>query len=203
MMSKFLRHTLAMLIAIPLAGVNLGCQGTSARAARRQSPPSSALAANPQPRAADATPIDLVEKAGSSKPASTKEEPARPICDPEDVQRILDEVGGRLAEASGSRGITFTFQSIYNPTPRSHHSDKGTIYVSCGMLKALTSKDELAAVLAMEMAEFLAEEQATTETASESPLAIATRLVKDSGYDQEKLRVVAARFDQKAPVSRL
>lgn len=72
----------------------------------------------------------------------------------------LEEVGSRLAAASSDTGMKFQFDSLYNPRPKTHHWADGRIYITTGMIEELKTPDDLAAVLALEMAQLLAEKKA-------------------------------------------
>lgn len=73
--------------------------------------------------------------------------------------KMLQPVGRDLARAAKEKNTEFDFSTLLNPNPRVHHTANGHIYVSSGLLERVANKDELAAVLALEMAEFLAEKE--------------------------------------------
>lgn len=79
--------------------------------------------------------------------------------------KLLQPVGRDLARVAKEKNTAFNFSTLLNPNPRVHHTANGHIYVSSGLLERVATKDELAAVLALEMAEFLAEKEAPTNSA--------------------------------------
>jgi hypothetical protein len=75
------------------------------------------------------------------------------------MYKQLAIVGRDLAKAAPVRDIKFEFLPLQNTQPRVHHNEGGKIYVTTGLLERVTDKNELAAILAMEMAESLIEQQ--------------------------------------------
>lgn len=80
------------------------------------------------------------------------------------ARKRLDAVAQRLAAAAADAGVKFQFDLVYNPRPRTYHFPDGHVYVSSGMLDELKSADDLAAVLALEMAQLLEEKKADQTT---------------------------------------
>ena len=67
------------------------------------------------------------------------------------VERI-SEIGNRIVKASGEEDMKYTFRVINDPTINAYSAAGGFIYVNTGLLDILESEDELAAILAHEIA---------------------------------------------------
>lgn len=121
------------------------------------------------------------------------------------IFKQLALVGRDLAEHAPSREITFEFLPLHNQQPRVHHTEDGQIYVTTGLLERVTDKNELAAILAIEMAEALSERetsdvamaaaegwtnrQATGDTIDR----LASRILSQAGYPATELSAARAK----------
>jgi hypothetical protein len=65
----------------------------------------------------------------------------------------VERIGEQLAITTTCRGCPFTFGTIVNKRPRVERTTQGQIVVSTGLLKELHSDEELAAILALQMAD--------------------------------------------------
>jgi len=68
------------------------------------------------------------------------------------LTKRVSKIGNRIVKALGQRNINYTFRIINDPTINAFSAAGGFIYVNTGLLDVLESKDELAAVLAHEIA---------------------------------------------------
>jgi predicted Zn-dependent protease len=91
----------------------------------------------------------------------------------------VEPIGEKLAAASSDKQMKFYFGYLENPSPRGQHTSNGHVFVTTGMLSQMTSAEELAGVLALEMAELLAEKQ-LEQTGSESSIIQAAATQADS-----------------------
>lgn len=183
-----------------------------ARAAARHDPSSdattSAVAERPTGR--------KLEQDGSVVPT--------PTVTPASLQ--LETVGRALAGSEDSKGIRFEFSPLQNPKPRVYHSAGGHIYVSSGLLERVSGTDELAGVLAIEMAEYLCEkrqsepsdapgmkvgdrstEELSAAFAAKAPDPrevdrIATGILRDAGYSSVEVPKVRDQLEKWYLVSR-
>lgn len=72
----------------------------------------------------------------------------------------LGKMGNLLAsqlEEKESEGLKIRFHVLHNPRPKIHHTSAGDIFVTDGMMAGLSSQQELAAVLAPEIAQLVEE----------------------------------------------
>lgn len=104
----------------------------------------------------------------------------------------LDNVGKRLAAAASDAGVKFQFDLVYNPRPRTYHFPDGHVYVSSGMLEELKTADDLAAVLALEMAQLLAEKKAAGSEIAK------TAAPATGAGDDFRLQALAAKESERA-----
>ncbi len=74
------------------------------------------------------------------------------LCSLPGTETYLREVGGRLVEVVNDPRWQFRFQIVDQPEPNAFAIPGGGIYVSRGLLPLLTREDELASVLAHEIA---------------------------------------------------
>lgn len=130
--------------------------------------PSSAPANVPAP----SEPLEPIAESPKKPSEPTPPPPIRvsnkPSDGPKEVQEprlhsSLGAVGRKLADNYPASGIRFEFESLYNPRPKIHHTADGHIYVSEGLLRALNDENELAALLAMEMARAIREKAPAAE----------------------------------------
>jgi beta-barrel assembly-enhancing protease len=71
----------------------------------------------------------------------------------ESLNRRISEIGNKISKACDkSQNIKYTFRIINDPTINAYAAAGGFIYVNTGLLDILDSEDELAAVLAHEIA---------------------------------------------------
>lgn len=70
----------------------------------------------------------------------------------EKLNRRINEIGNRVAKASNWPEIKYTFRIINDPTINAYAAAGGFVYVNTGLLDILESEDELAALLAHEIA---------------------------------------------------
>jgi len=68
------------------------------------------------------------------------------------VNRRINEIGNRVAKASDLPDIKYTFRIINDPTINAYATAGGFVYVNTGLLDILESEDELAVLLAHEIA---------------------------------------------------
>jgi predicted Zn-dependent protease len=73
------------------------------------------------------------------------------VLDEAAVRRVND-IGSRVAKASGGADIEFTFRVVNDPTINAYAAAGGFVYVNTGLLDILQSEDELAALLGHEIA---------------------------------------------------
>lgn len=118
----------------------------------------------PEPTSAEAKPVGQSAVAPLPVPAvNSPPKPAPVAAEAKASESIamaeeVPVVGKLLAEQFRESEVRFQFDSIKNPRSRLFHTPDGHIYVSEGLLKRIERKEDLAAVLAMEMAQ-LAEER--------------------------------------------
>jgi predicted Zn-dependent protease len=95
-----------------------------------------------------------------------------------ELQRYVEAVGGRLAEASARSEIRYRFHLLDMPEPNAFALPGGFIYVSRGLLAYLNSEDELAAVVGHEIGHVAARHHVKQALADAplAPLRIATGL---------------------------
>ena len=65
----------------------------------------------------------------------------------ENLNRRINEIGNRVADASGQPEIEYTFRIINDPTINAYAVPGGFVYVNTGLLDILESEDKLAAIL--------------------------------------------------------
>jgi predicted Zn-dependent protease len=68
------------------------------------------------------------------------------------VNQRIAEIGNRVAKASDKPGIKYVFRIINDPVINASSAAGGFIYINTGLLDVLESEDELAAVIAHEIA---------------------------------------------------
>jgi predicted Zn-dependent protease len=69
------------------------------------------------------------------------------LIDDEALTRYVQEIGGRVAEGSPRRDLTYTFYALDDPVPNAFALPGGYIYVTRGMLGLATREDQIAAVI--------------------------------------------------------
>lgn len=69
----------------------------------------------------------------------------------------FEELGQRLAKGSPDPSARFAFETLHGARPRLFHHDGGHIYATTGLLEQVTSRDDLAALLALEMATIISD----------------------------------------------
>jgi predicted Zn-dependent protease len=74
------------------------------------------------------------------------------LVDDADLQRYVQQVGGRLAAASQRPGLPWTFGVVDDPVPNAFALPGGFIYITRGMMNLLTNEAELASVIGHEIA---------------------------------------------------
>lgn len=89
---------------------------------------------------------------GSSTDAAVPE-----MSEPPALLRQLRPIGSNLAAAADQPDLHFEFSTLADPIPGSYHCAGGHVYVSTGMLRVLDRQEDLAAVLALEIAGLIAE----------------------------------------------
>lgn len=124
------------------------------------------------PESAELVPVDLTEpetrpgEQPKSAAVTAHREPVAEIATETDAVRgerlrqQLEPLARQLAGVAGKPGLSFSVEVLKSARPRIYHCDDGQVFVSTGLLDRLESADELAAVLALEMAEALIEQQA-------------------------------------------
>jgi len=70
----------------------------------------------------------------------------------ESLNKRISEIGNRIAKASDRPVIKYTFRVINNPVVNAYSASGGFIYINTGVLDILESEDEVAAILAHEIA---------------------------------------------------
>lgn len=181
---------LCTFAAVGLAGL-LGCHGMGAKTVERPTKPAekpTRVAARKQ------EPADPLVRRASAKHKEV-EEPAPPEVsrsqkpnqvDPRvaKMSEELDAIATNLATAGKQHAIQFEFETLNNPRPRMHHSPDGHIYVTTGMLGQLNSRDELAGVLALEMAKVVVESKQDGDTDLAPPPAVPRTGPDDAAREQ-------------------
>lgn len=133
--------------------VNIGCsRGLSMSRAERSAHRPPVSVEQPAP----AIPGEPVETVASHRQSTS--DPAAELH--ESLLESIEPIGRSLAGGVEDSKVRFEFGSLMNPRPLVCHTPGGHISVSSGMLSKLRSHEELAAVLALEMAELLVERQA-------------------------------------------
>jgi predicted Zn-dependent protease len=156
-MASFARRLVFTLVIVSCSFLELGCQSSGSRFA-----PFSKLANrsadNPAARG-KRSPFESEKNKASL--ANSARQPANPAAaTPTATRSLRDQVeplGAKLAQHSPRKQMKLEFGYLENPTPRGHHTSSGHVFVTTGMLSQLSNADELAAVLALEVAEMLAE----------------------------------------------
>lgn len=111
-----------------------------------------------QPAGAQEDVIDLVEDASKGEQVvQTAARHSVPDTTSEADRIRLLPIGERLATASRQKKYRFTFEILEDAKPRVYHSPNGQIFVSRGTMRRMENDDDLAALLALEMAELIAE----------------------------------------------
>lgn len=154
----YLRTTILWMLGLLVAS----CAGPRGPRASRPASTASDRKPNQQVPATAAPRVEPVKGTKESRPKSkqlmmAETPPASKSA--ADLRNDLAKVGTRLADAAKDEKVAFVFDTLYNPRPRVYHTNDGHIYISNGMFEQLASVDELAAVLALEMAEYLAEQE--------------------------------------------
>lgn len=67
------------------------------------------------------------------------------------LNKRINEIGNRIAKASGETDMNYTFRVVNNPVINAYSAAGGYIYINTGLLDTLESEDELAAILAHEI----------------------------------------------------
>jgi predicted Zn-dependent protease len=98
------------------------------------------------------------------------------VTDPPVAATYVDAVGRRLVEYSPRRDVDYTFQIIDMNEPNAFALPSGHVYVSRGLLPLVNSEDELAGVIAHEIAHVEARHaaQRMTAAAATAPITILT-----------------------------
>lgn len=68
------------------------------------------------------------------------------------VNKRINEIGNRIVLASGGSDKGYAFRVINDPTINAHSAAGGFVYINTGLLDILENEDELAAVIAHEIA---------------------------------------------------
>lgn len=74
------------------------------------------------------------------------------LVDDADLQRYVQQVGGRLAETSERPDLPWSFGVVEDPVPNAFALPGGFIYITRGLMGLLTNEAELASVLGHEIA---------------------------------------------------
>jgi predicted Zn-dependent protease len=79
----------------------------------------------------------------------------------------LNQIGQQLASAATSRDVRFQFETIYNPRrAATYHTEAGHVLVTSSLLERVETRHQLAAALALEMAELIQESEIADESRS-------------------------------------
>jgi len=70
----------------------------------------------------------------------------------EDLNRCIQEIGNRVAKASDRPDMAYTFRVINDPVINAYSAAGGFIYITTGLLDILENQDELAGIIAHEIA---------------------------------------------------
>jgi predicted Zn-dependent protease len=70
----------------------------------------------------------------------------------EALNKRINEIGNRVAKASGKLDVKYTFRVVNDPIINAYSAAGGYIYINTGLLDVLESEDELASVVAHEIA---------------------------------------------------
>jgi len=70
----------------------------------------------------------------------------------EALQRRISDIGDRVVRAAGQPGTRYTYRVVNDPTINAYSTASGFLYINTGLLDILESEDELAAVMAHEIA---------------------------------------------------
>ncbi|MDD3654814.1 MAG: M48 family metalloprotease [Desulfotomaculaceae bacterium] len=68
------------------------------------------------------------------------------------LQKKIEEIGQRLALATGRSDIKYTFRILNNPVFNAYAAPRGRIYINTGLFDLVDNEDQLAGVMAHEMA---------------------------------------------------
>lgn len=145
---------LQRLCSLVLVMLVAGC-GSNRSVARRADRPS--LPVDLEQRTAP--PLEEHAQARAEIPTLSEDDSDSPSI--ESLQQDIVPIGRNLAAGVTDASVQFEFGMLRNLRPQVCHTPDGYISVSSGLLAKLKSKEELAAVLALEMAECLVERQQT------------------------------------------
>lgn len=111
-------------------------------------------------------------------------------------------VGERLAKSPSAANHAFVFESLCNSRPCCHHCVDGHVFVSTGMFEALTSTEELAAVIAVEMAEHILEEtEESPKPTVDRVETLAKQLLVEAGFAAANPLAVRNRIEIPVPAA--
>ena len=237
---RFVRH-FGPIIAV-LAALNVGCspsKGMHVTKAEKMASKSKPLkqtkkAEKPDTALADAALKDDVPKVNVKaddepmplpvKKQTTAAKPA--VAEASGVtQAMVKQVGRQLATANPIPGKNMDFDTVLNRRPDSFHTPSGTVYLSTGMLEQLKTEDELATVLALEIARLIAEQDSAKpdeslaklgdkaekavpvsksaeqllnekEPAQEKVVGIAQKILTNSGFKSDGLASMQLKLDK-------
>lgn len=136
-------------------------------------------------------------KASTAAAVKTKNEESPP-----DWHGAFADVGERLAKSPSAASHAFVFETLCNARPCCHHCVDGHVYVSTGMFEALTSTEELASVIAVEMAEHILEEASEEAKPSADQVeSLAQQLLSEAGFAASNPLAVRNRIEMPVPAA--
>lgn len=136
-------------------------------------------------------------KASTAAAATAKNAESRP-----DWNGEFADVGDRLAKSPSAASHAFVFETLCNARPCCHHCVDGHVYVSTGMFDVLTSTEELASVIAVEMAEHILEEASEdAKPSSDQVESLAKQLLTEAGFTASNPLAVRDRIEMPVPAA--
>ncbi len=70
----------------------------------------------------------------------------------DEIEKRISDIGNRLSKVSGTTNMQYTYRIINNPIINAYSAAGGFIYINTGLLDVLETEDEVAAIIAHELA---------------------------------------------------
>ncbi len=149
----------------------------------------------------DPAPIDPLSPAAQIKPGPM----------PKGYRARMDEfeqLGAKLSESVATSKRRFQFETVYNPRrAETIHTEAGHILVTSAFLERVETRHQLAAALALEMAEILKEDERVAQKQSLASAGVPESAVKQNVPatlpSEEELQVTASKILARAGFDRL
>ena len=109
----------------------------------------------------------------------------------------VDKTGRQLLAGSPFLGVEVAFQTIDHAEPELFHRDAHGLFISEGLVTKCKSNDQLAAVLASEIAHMVAESRMTERMQLAEPMPAGTKLDGTTDFDPAR-SIELARFEKRA-----